>query len=391
MRGFPKRRIRSLSQLSGTLCMPGPSLKPEYATVTFDRRITRVTRRRTAFGDFLLPGFIDLQINGAFGIDVMAASAEDLLRLSHCLAHEGTTAWLPTVITSPLDTIERCDAVIAEAMAAQHESERASRRGGADAVGATILGMHLEGPFISPQRLGAHPPLNVLPQGDVLERILALKSLRLITLAPELPGALDAIPGLVARGVTVSIGHTDADYETAVAGLKAGARMFTHLFNAMPPFHHRTPGPIGAAAREPGPTVTLIPDGVHLHPATLRLCQALHVAFVTDRVAFASADESPATLFGHPCEGASQDSRVVRLADGTLAGSTITMRDAALMMARDLGGGMEGAERVTALNPANALQIRDRGRIYPKCRADLILLDPQLNLKAVFIGGRELD
>jgi N-acetylglucosamine-6-phosphate deacetylase len=391
MRGSRKRLTRSLSELSGALCMPGPSLKPEYATVTFDRRIARVTRRRIAFRDFLLPGFIDLHVNGAFGIDVMAASAEDLLCLSHCLAHEGTTAWMPTVITSPLDTIERCDAVIGEAMAAQRESERASRRGAADAVGATILGMHLEGPFISPRRLGAHPPMNLLPQGDGLERILTLKSLRLITLAPELPGALDAIPRLVARGVTVSIGHTDADYETAVAGLQAGARMFTHLFNAMPPFHHRAPGPVGAAARELGPIVTLIPDGVHVHSATLRLCRGLQVAFVTDRVAFAGADESPGTLFGRPCDGASQDGRVVRLADGTLAGSTITMRDAAIMMARDLGGGMQGVEQVTALNPAYALQIRDRGRIYPKCRADLILLDPQLNLKAVFIGGQELD
>src|SRR4029077_8877424 len=106
-----------------------------------------------------------------------------------------------------------------------------------------------------------HPPLHLPPRGEALDRILALKSLKLITLAPEVEGALDAIPRFVARGVTVSIGHTDADYESAVAGLAAGARMFTHLFNAMPPFHHRAPGPVGAAHCSLGSTVTLIPDG----------------------------------------------------------------------------------------------------------------------------------
>ncbi|HXD90220.1 MAG TPA: hypothetical protein VNU00_04110, partial [Candidatus Binataceae bacterium] len=254
----PRARPR-LRELSGTLATP--SLEP--TTVTFDRKITCVTKNRARLRDYLLPGFIDLQINGAYGIDVMAASADDLLRLSHCLAHEGTTAWLPTIITSPLATIERCDAVIAEAMTAQREMERAANRGSHQPVGATILGMHLEGPFISPKRLGAHPPLHLPPRGEALDRILALKSLKLITLAPEVEGALDAIPRFVARGVTVSIGHTDADYESAVAGLAAGARMFTHLFNAMPPFHHRAPGPIGAATEtSPYPWITLIPDGV---------------------------------------------------------------------------------------------------------------------------------
>jgi N-acetylglucosamine-6-phosphate deacetylase len=372
-----------LRELSGTV-----ALTDESSTVIFDRKITRVTKSRTRPRDYLLPGFIDLQINGAYGIGVMASSANDLLRLSHCLAHEGTTAWLPTVITSPLATIEHCDAVIAEAMTAQREMEHAADRGSNQPLGATILGMHLEGPFISPKRLGAHPPLNLPPQGEALDRVLALRSLKLITLAPELNGALDAIPRFVARGVTVSIGHTDADYESAVTGLEAGATMFTHLFNAMPPFHHRAPGPIGAATESSRPWVTVIPDGVHVHSTVLRLCSGLQTIFVTDRVAPTDADAAPETLFG---KGLYREGRAVRLADGTFAGSTITMLDAARIMARELDGGVMGAARATSLHPANALRLRDRGRIAPRARADLIVLDGKLNLKAVVIGGREID
>jgi N-acetylglucosamine-6-phosphate deacetylase len=380
-------RPRRLRELSGIL-----ALSDESATVRFDRKITRIRKHRsTRFRDYLLPGFIDLQINGAHGIDVMAASAADLLRLAHDLAHEGTTAWLPTVITSPLDTIERCDAVIAEAMAAQREMERAATRGSHQPVGAMILGMHLEGPFVSPKRLGAHPPLNLLPRGAALDRILALDSLKLITLAPELDGALEAIPRFVRRGVTVSLGHTNADYDRAIAGLQAGATMFTHLFNAMPPFHHRAPGPIGAAAGKLRPWVTVIPDGVHVHYTVLRLCSGLETVFVTDRVAVTDADLVSETLFGQRCVGLYRDGWAARLADRTLAGSTITMLESARIMARDLAGGMMGAVRATSTRPACALRLRDRGRIAPRARADLILVDRRLDLKTVVIGGREID
>ncbi len=195
-----------ISRLTGVI--GGYDFEP--GTVSFNRRILEIEKRRRWEDryDYIFPGFIDLQVNGAYGIDVMSASVEELLELSHCLAHEGTTGWLPTVITSPLDQIERCDAIIAEAMAAQAEQER--RAGSRTLVGASILGMHLEGPFISPKRLGVHPALNLLPQGEALEWVLQLKSLKLITLAPELEGALDAIRMLTERGIAVSIGHTDA-------------------------------------------------------------------------------------------------------------------------------------------------------------------------------------
>jgi N-acetylglucosamine-6-phosphate deacetylase len=364
------------------------------ARIGFDRTILSIQRSRSAVTDRVLPGFIDLQINGAYGVDVMAASARDLLQLAHCLAHEGTTAWLPTVITAPLATIERCDAIIAEAMAAQHAMALAAKRGSRQPCGATILGMHLEGPFISPARRGAHPPLNLLPQGEPLERALALRTLRLVTLAPELDGALDAIPRFVARSVVVAIGHTDASYEQAVAGLHAGATMFIHLFNAMPPLHHRAPGAVGAAAaladRDVGPYVGVIPDGIHLHPATLRLVSGLRLVFTTDRVSVAG-DGDAATIFGQPNSGIRVTGGAARLADGTLAGSTITMLDGARWMMNELGGDWERVAEVCARNPARVLGLHDRGAIALRRRADLVLLDRELNLQAVYIGGREID
>ncbi len=321
----------------------------------------------------------------------MAASADDLIRLSRHLVREGSTAWLPTVITSPIEMIEHCDRTIAEAMEQQRELERATQRGNRETPGASILGMHLEGPFISSKRLGAHPPRNLLPQGEALERVLRLKTLRLITLAPELDGALDAIPRLVACGIVVSLGHTDASYETSIKGLQAGATMLTHLFNAMPPFHHRAPGPVGAATHEPRPCVTMIPDGVHVHPSVLRLCSGLKAGFITDRVASAQAEQAPATIFGKACIGIVQDGRAARFPDGTLLGSTISMLDAARIARQELGCDWRSVEALTSREAARALKIWNRGRIAANCRADMVMVDRALKLKGVWVGGREID
>jgi N-acetylglucosamine-6-phosphate deacetylase len=357
--------------------------------VSFNRRIVDIEKRRGRDGkhDYIFPGFIDLQVNGAYGIDVMSASVDALLELSHCLAHEGTTGWLPTVITSPLDQIERCDAIIAEAMAAQVDQER---RGGA-LVGASILGMHLEGPFISPKRLGVHPPLNLLPQGEALEWVLQLKSLKLLTLAPELEGALDAIRMLTAHGIAVSLGHSDATYEQAAAGVEAGARMFTHVFNAMRPFHHREPGVAGAALALPGVFPAVIGDGVHVHAAALRIAQRSGMFLTTDRVALAGAGGVSMSLFGGLVKEARIDNGAARLPDGTLAGSIITMRESVLTMIKHGLMNDWSIRRRTSGAPAEVLGLKDRGVIKSRARADLILVDPRLNMKAVFVGGRELD
>ncbi len=349
---------------------------------------------RRGRGDSILPGFIDLQVNGGWGIDVMSATAEDLVKLARRLAGEGVTGWLPTVITAPLEKIESCDTRIAAAMKAQRELRRARRPGEA---GAEILGMHLEGPFISAQRRGAHPPMTMAAQGEAVERVLRLKTLRLITLAPEVPGAVATIRRLRARGIAVSLGHSDASYNEALAGVKAGARMFTHTFNAMRPLHHRDPGIAGAALGPAAARAAFIPDGVHLHPSVYGFLYRARgprgLVVTTDRIALSGANAT-AMLFGQPADGVTARDGAARLADGTLAGSTINMLDGLHFLSKVIGGaGFDQFAYATmaAASPAWVLGRKERGRIAPGARADLILLGRRLELKAVFIGGCEVD
>jgi N-acetylglucosamine-6-phosphate deacetylase len=369
----------------------------DHRIVSFEPRPIRGAQRYRADdppAEYLVPGFIDLQINGAFGIDVMSASPADLLEISRRLPAEGTTSWLPTVISAPLDQIERIDRVIAKAMTLQREARRRVSARASPMAEAAILGMHLEGPFISPKRLGTHPPLNLAPTGKPLERVLRLSTLKLITLAPELDCALDAIEAIVRRRVAVSIGHTDATYEQAMAGVKAGARMFTHVFNAMAPLHHREPGAAGAALVDAGATAALIPDAVHVHPTMLRLAWrargAAGTIFTSDRISLAGSNAASAPLFGGSAN-ASIVGGAARLADGTLAGSVITMLDAVRTMRRCADIDAMGIMSAGSHNAARLLKLRERGSLLPRSRADLLLLNSRLDLKTVFIGGREIN
>lgn len=326
--------------------------------------------------DHIVPGFIDLQLNGRGATDVMNASAGALCELSAALAREGTTAWLPTAITSPLKRLEAVGAKIAEAIAEV-----------ADTTGA-ILGMHLEGPFISAARLGAHPAHNLEPRGGALERVAALPALRMITLAPELGGALEAVAALSARGVAVSLGHTDATLEQAQAAVAAGARMFTHTFNAMAPLDHRRPGAAAAAMLPSRAWAAVIADGAHVHPAMLRLLYLARgaggICLTTDRVATGTAAGDS------PLAAASIAGGAARMPDGRLAGSVISMLDAARIMVGAARASVGEAALMAATNPARVLGLGERGRIEPGARADLLVLDHRLELKAVFVGGREL-
>ncbi len=318
--------------------------------------------------DYIVPGFIDLQVNGAGATDVMSAAAGELCELSAALARAGTTAWLATAITAPLLRIEAVAAVIAEA---------------AGACGA-ILGMHLEGPFISAARLGAHPALNLEPRGAALERVAALPALRMITLAPELDGALEAVALLGARGAAVALGHTDASLEQAQAAVAAGARMFTHTFNAMAPLNHRHPGAAVAAMLPSRAWAAVIADEVHVHPAMLRLLYrargAAGICLTTDRAATGAS----------PLAAAACASGAARMPDGRLAGSVISMLDAVRIMVARAGASVGEAALMAATNPARVLGLGERGSIEAGARADLLVLGPGLELKAVFIGGREL-
>jgi N-acetylglucosamine-6-phosphate deacetylase len=367
-----------MRELSGLIARPDGSLIK--GRLSFAQRIDSVTAGG-AGGDYILPGFVDLQVNGSHGIDVMTAMPETLGALGGHLAREGTTAFLPTAVTSPIEHCERVHGAVADAM------KNVSR-----GDGAAILGMHLEGPFISPQRLGAHPKLNLEPRGDAFERTLAMRALKLLTLAPELPGALDATRSLVSRGVVVSIGHTDATLDEANAGIAAGARMFTHLYNAMRPLNHRDPGVI-AAALAPSPACpAMIPDGVHVHPEMMRLAirsrGAAAIILTTDKIVFAGLRTSETETMRRG--RALVEGGAARLGDGTLAGAIISMLDGVRLMVEKCGVTAGEAAMMAATNPARLIGANDRGRIEPGARADLIVLSPQLELKAVVIAGREL-
>jgi len=333
--------------------------------------------------DYIVPGFIDLQVNGRGGIDVMNATASALCELSTELAREGTTAWLPTAITSPLERIEAVAANISEATA-----EAIAKAADTQHIASAILGMHLEGPFISAARLGAHPAHNLEPRGAALERVAALPGLRMITLAPELNGALEAVADLSARGVTVSLGHTDASLEQAQAAVAAGARMFTHTFNAMAPLDHRNPTAAAAAMLPSRAWAAVIADGVHVHPAILRLLYlgrgAGGICLTTDRVAIGAADGAS------PLGSATVAGGAARMPDGRLAGSVISMLDAVRIMVEQAGASVGEAALMAATNPARVLGLGERGRIEAGAIADLLVLGPRLELKAVFVDGCEL-
>jgi N-acetylglucosamine-6-phosphate deacetylase len=319
------------------------------------------------------PGLIDLQVNGGFGVDVGADPAA-LGALARRLPETGVTAYLPTLISSPAE-------VYAAAFTAFGEAS--------NAPGARALGFHLEGPYLAPARKGAHPLAAIAEASPrILDAALASGLLRLMTLAPERPDAIQHIRRLRDDGVLVSLGHTDATFDEFQAGAGAGAGMATHLFNAMSPFGHRAPGAIGAALTDDRVTVGLIADGVHCHPASLRLAIRAkgveHVALVTDMMAAAGMPPGRYDLGGQPVE---TDGESARLADGTLAGAVLTLDRAARNVVR--WGGVTAAEalRMATEVPARLLGMSDRGRLVVGGVADLALFDDDLHVLATVVGG----
>lgn len=332
-----------------------------------------MARERVAAGKarWVLPGFIDLHVHGGGGHDTMDG-AQAVAEIARVHARHGTTALLATTMTAPREDIEAALRALAPACAAR------------PAGGARVLGVHLEGPFLSPERLGAQPDFTC---AATLEQVLAwhaLAPLRLVTLAPEVPGHLALIVALRAHGFVVQLGHSAGRYEDAVAALEAGATGFTHLFNAMTGLHHRAPGLAGAALAH-AERAELIPDLLHVHPgairAALRAIPGLYC--VTDSTAAAGMPDGPYRLGRqtvHKCQGG------VRLADGTLAGSTLTM-DQALRNLVGLGLTLQEASRRTATTAAEHLELQDRGQLAPGAWADVVVLDAQLAVQAVFTEG----
>ncbi len=352
--------------------------------VTFSERVEAIESVSAGCDDHVVPGLIDLQVNGLGRYDVMGASAADMAAIARALPAEGVTAFLPTAITAPLEHLERVhDAVRQAAVFAEGQPGYAA-----------IVGLHLEGPFISPVRLGVHPRFNLEPRGDPLERVLAMEQLKLITLAPELVGALDALGRLKARGVVGAIGHSDATLEQAMEAVSAGARMFTHLFNAMRPIHHRAPG-VALAGLLPSPAfAALIADGTHVHPSMLRLAYNARgpqgLILTSDRVALVSTDGQCATAVAGAARDASARGAAAQRDDGTLAGSLTSLLDAVRLMVQTTGASVAQAVSMAAGNPARLLALDQRGTIAVGARADLLVLDRELKLKTVFVAGREV-
>ncbi len=317
-----------------------------------------------------VPGYVDLQVNGFGGVDFLDADADGYRRAGEALLETGVTAYLPTLITSPEQQI----------LAAMREVPISDAR-------PRILGMHLEGPFLSPNRLGTHEASSRRdPDLALLDRLLDSGPVRLMTLAPELPGATELIDRLLERGVAVSLGHTDATAEQANAAFDRGARSVTHLFNAMRPFLHRDPGIVGAALAREDVVVWIIVDGIHLAPETVRVtwhAARERLALVTDAITGAGVADGSYSL-------GNLDVRVhegtVRGPDGVLAGSVLTM-DEAVRNLHALGVPFEEAIAAATTTPAGVLGETELGRLDVGLPADVVILNEGLEIERVLVGG----
>jgi len=328
-----------------------------------------------ATGLLVAPGLIDLQINGGFGHDLWSRP-EAMWDLARLLPRSGVTAFLPTIVSSPPERVEAAMAALG--------------RRPPGPVGAEPLGLHLEGPMLAPDRRGAHdehhlrPPDPAIVSGWTRDRGVAL-----VTLAPELPGAAAVIRLLCEAGVVVSAGHSGATGEEAAQAVADGVSLVTHLFNAMAPIHHRRPGLAGYTLATPALTAGLIADGIHVDPlmvaAAWRAIGPDRLVLVTDAVA-AMGRPHGTHRFDH--RTVVSDERGVRQADGTLAGSNLTLDAAVRNLVAFAGCDRERAIRTVTSTPARALGLSDRGRLEPGALADLVLLDPELRVVMTVRAGR---
>jgi N-acetylglucosamine-6-phosphate deacetylase len=367
---------------------PDGSLAPGWLTISGGRIAGfsgQPARRRAdvVLRDGLLaPGFVDLQFNGALGVDLAAADAAGWERLRRAVPGSGVTGIVATFVSAPIPALV---AALRRARSMDH---------GRPAGAARLLGVHLEGPFLAPAWRGAHDESCLLEPAP--EHVRALRSaggdlLRIVTLAPELPGAGECIATLTAAGIVVSVGHTGASAEQTARAVDQGARMVTHLYNAQTGLHHRRPGVVGHALTDPALTACVLADLVHVAPAALRLAFASkpgQVALVTDSVA--AAGLSPGRYQMPDGEVVVRAAGPPERPDGTLAGSALRM-DQAVRNAVAAGIPLATALRAASRVPADLLGRPDLGRIEAGARADLVWLSDDLYPRAVWIGGSPAD
>ena len=347
---------------AATVLTPGGPL--EDAEVVVDGGV--ITAVRPATGPpahaVLAPGFVDLQVNGIGPVDVAGAAGEDWGVLDRALLAQGVTTWCPTLVSAPAGALEASLARIAAAMGRPAASRPA------------IAGAHVEGPFLAVP--GAHRRAALRAEVDARWLGSLGPVVRVVTLAPELPGALDAVAALAGAGVLVSLGHSACRAETAVAAADAGARLVTHLGNAMGTMHQRAPGLVGAALADERLAVSVIADLVHSHALFVRAAFAAkgagRVALVTDAVATGAPGDGPP-----------------RLADGTLAGSVLHMDGALSNVVTRCGVSLSDAVAAASTTPARLLGLADRGALEPGRRADLVALDGAgpWRVAAVWVAG----
>ncbi|MEZ0362263.1 N-acetylglucosamine-6-phosphate deacetylase [Mycobacterium sp. pUA109] len=364
--------------LAGRVCRPGwvqvsggriagcgPGAPPQPADLDFP-------------GAVIVPGFVDMHVHGGGGASYAAADGAEIARAATFHRRCGTTSTLASLVTAAPDALRDGVAALAEATRQQ-----------------VVAGIHLEGPWLSAARCGAHRADALrAPDPAEVDALLAAGhgAIRMVTLAPELPGAAEAIRRFVGAGVVVAVGHTDADYEQTRQAIRAGATVGTHLFNAMRPLHHREPGPALALLEDPRVTVELIADGAHLHPAVIRrvidTAGPRRVALITDAIAAAGAGDGAYRLGGLDVDVVGGVARVRGTA--TIAGSTTTMDRVFRAVAGDLGASdaaLATAVQVTATTPARALGLDDVGALRPGAAANLVVLDQDLRVVRVMTDG----
>jgi len=326
-------------------------------------------------GAWVLPGFVDMHVHGGGGAAYTTGDPDEARTAAAFHRSHGTTTTLASLVSARVDELERVIRALQPLV-----EQRA------------IAGIHLEGPWLSPEHRGAHDPaLLQAPDAQALDRLLKARSVKMVTVAPELPNGLELVRRTVAAGALAAVGHTDATYEQARAAFDAGALVATHLHNAMRALHHREPGPVAAALEDDRVTIELINDGVHLHDAVARLSFGVagpaRTAFITDAMAAAGmpdGDYALGTLAVRVEDG------VARLADGdSIAGSTLTLDVALRRAVQVLGIPIADAARAAATTPARVLGLAT-GALEPGLDADLVVLDGDLAVTAVMVRGEWL-
>lgn len=341
----------------------------------------------------LFPGFIDIHIHGAAGVDTMSASADDLRRVADFLAQKGVTAWMPTLVPAAKEEYDQAIRAIELAQTSTCEDPGGAAQTLKAGPQARILGVHYEGPFVNGEQCGAlhrehfrifQDPADV----DVLPMLKHESAVHMMTVAPEIEGGVELVSELRRRDWIVSIGHTRATAAILDAALQAGARHMTHFMNAMPLLHHRAPGPVGWGLTHDEVTCDVIADGVHVDPAVLKLIlrgkTSERISLISDAIAATGLGDGEYQIWGEKIQvqnGRTQNAR------GNIAGSVITMLDAVRMML-SLGIAESEVARMASLNPALLLGIADDcGSIEEGKRADIVALDQEGNVRLTVVGG----